>query len=81
MAQEGDAEGYRALLDSLDSLIFVLDESSRTFLYANAQFLSLMHASSCCGKSVSAFIDEDKSMSSRRRSFLDGAPGRFSAPK
>ena len=75
MAQEGDAEGYRALLDSLDSLIFVLDESSRTFLYANAQFHSLMHASSCCGKSVSAFIDEDKSMSSRRRSFLDGALG------
>ncbi len=70
MAQEAALEGYKALLDSLNSLIFVLDEASRTFLYANAAFLSFMQSNGCEGLSVTDFISEDNEKRARRQCFM-----------
>ncbi|MCR5621650.1 MAG: response regulator [Treponema sp.] len=74
MDQDGTA-GFRALLDNIDSLIFVLDESTGTFLYANALFHSLMQSSGCEGRSVDAFINEDEGKRELRGSFLKNIGG------
>ncbi len=70
MAQDGESADLRALLDNLESLTFVLDESAHTILYANQRFLSFMQSSGCEGRPVEAFISEDPDKQERRACFL-----------
>ena len=74
MEQDGDAEALRTLLDNLDQLTFVLD-GSRTFLYANAPFLSFMQSEGCAGMTAQAFIDEVPEKKDRRECFLKNVIG------
>ncbi len=78
---QDETSGFRALLDNLDLLIFVLDDASGKFLYANEAFLSLMQSSGCEGLSVDAFVSEDKGKQELRNSFMKNVVGSFDPSK